>query len=128
MSQKKVIISVTEAIDEFQLDPMSRPNFEVVFNNQHFLISVISMSLFMRILYLIITFSVLNSIKGLINNSCRKTNFTFSRLPIDCPHEYSDIYLAYFHDSVYSIVRNRRLHFSECLQDWCIPLIFFLFV
>ena len=60
----KVVRSVTSAIDEFQLDPLSRPNFEVVFNNQHFLISVISISLFTRILYLIVTFSVLNSIKG----------------------------------------------------------------
>ena len=60
----KVISSVTSAIDEFQLDPLSRPNFEVVFNNQHFLVSVISFSLFTRILYLIVTFSVLNSIKG----------------------------------------------------------------
>ena len=66
---KKVIMSVTDAIDEFQLDPMSRPNFELVFNNQHFLVSLISISLFLRIMHLVVTFSVLNSIKGLVNNS-----------------------------------------------------------
>ena len=62
-------MSVTDAIDEFQLDPMSRPNFELVFNNQHFLVSLISISLFLRIMHLVVTFSVLNSIKGLVNNS-----------------------------------------------------------
>ena len=100
-----VIVETTEAIDQFQLDPRSRPNFEVVFNNQHLLISVISLSLFLRILHLVITFSVLNSIKSKSEIFIKNLN-SFSRVLSDQTVDACYLQLAYIHATIYDFIWN----------------------
>ena len=45
-------------------------------------------------------------------------SFGFSRFQAHRAYEQTDLCLACFHDSIYNIFWNRRLHFFECVQDW----------
>ena len=60
----QVVLETSRAITEFQLDPRARPPFDSVFFYQYCLTTTISVELFLRILHLVITFSVLNSVKS----------------------------------------------------------------
>ena len=57
-------IKIEHALEQFQLDPRSRPPFDEVFIYQSQLVNAISLTLFGRILYLVVVFTIINTIKG----------------------------------------------------------------
>ena len=84
----RVVLETSIAIGEFQLDPRARPPFDTVFFYQYCLTTTISVELFLRILHLVVTFSVLNSVKSkFLKPGNKKSLIIFKR-----PSFWSNIY------------------------------------
>ena len=119
----QVVLETSNAIAEFQLDPRARPPFDSVFYYQYCLTTTISVELFLRILHLVVTFSVLNSVKSKVyvlrkidRLSCFSADNNFSHFPFGQMVIEINTWLATFYVPIYNEFWYRWMPIFKFIQ------------